>query len=156
MALHTFDCKNYLIQIDGNVIQGFDDDGTFDIEWEGDWWNDSNGADGDTTRSAQNDYRATVTLKLKVTSGSCAVLNALLLLDSHVIPGINPGTSTGSAKTNDTTSLLSITSIVPGGSSYIAGEVYLKKPAGVSVSKDASSREYALRCPALIPAETGI
>jgi hypothetical protein len=147
MALQTYDCKNWTIMVAGSLIQGFSEDSTFDIEWESDLFTDSTGADGlDVTRNAQNDFRATVTLKLKQTSASNQILMNIGVVDSIASP---------KTSTSPPTVPVSITSVLPGGAKFIGETCYLKKFPNVPGGKDAGDIEYALRVPALIPVVNG-
>lgn len=143
MALQTYDCKNWIISVGGVPISGYAEDEIFTIEWDSDWWTDKNGADGiDTTRSANNDWRATVTLKLMQSSESLVVLNALLVGDGY---------NAGLPKSSNTTVPLTITSLLPNGAKYLGEHCYIKKPPTSTGGKEASAREYAIRVPQLIP-----
>lgn len=138
MALKTYDFKNWVIQVAGFPIDGFADDEGFSIEWPEEWWTDTNGVDGDTTRNFKNNYTADIILKLKQTSDSNTILSTLLLADSGLTP-----------KTNAATFLVSITSLVPNGGTYIGNNAWIKKPPTISGSAEAGEYEWAIRAPNL-------
>lgn len=145
MYLQTYDLNNYLFSYDERELSGFGEDEVFNIEWENDWWNDKISADGkQIVRSAQNDYRANLTLNFMQTSDVLDYLDARCIADGGPRP---PGVP----RTNDTTGILSIRSIVPGQESYICLQAYIKKPSDRSGAKDASERSYIFRCPLLLP-----
>lgn len=144
--LHTFDIKNFQISAAGQPLSGFDDDEAFTIEWDEDWWTDSTGADGQVTRSHRNDRRAKVTIKLKQSSTSNGILNSLLLADELLVPA---------SSATPPTFLLAIKSLVPGGSSYTANDCFIMKPPTITGGREASGREWVIRCPDLVPVILG-
>lgn len=140
MALKTYDFKNWIVQVAGVEIGGFADDEGFSIDWSEDWWTNTNGVDGDTTRNFKNNYTAEITLKLKQTSDSNAWLSLLFLADSNLTP-----------KTNASTVPVTITSLVGVGGTFICDQCWIKKPPTVSGGGEASEYEWVLVCPNLPP-----
>ncbi len=140
MALKTYDFKNWVIQVAGVEIGGFADDEGFSIDWSEDWWTNTNGVDGDTTRNFKNNFTAEITLKLKQTSDSNAWLSLLFLADSNLTP-----------KTNASTVPVTITSLVGVGGTFIGNECWIKKPPTIAGGGEAGEYEWVLCCPNLPP-----
>lgn len=138
MALKTYDFKNWLIQVAGVEISGFADDEGFSIDWGDEWWTDTNGVDGDTTRNYKNTHAADIILKLKQTSDSNSWLSTILLADSQLTP-----------KTNASTVPVTITSLVGIGGTFIGNDCWIKGPPSISGGGEAGEYEWKIRCPNL-------
>jgi hypothetical protein len=77
---------------------GYGDDEVMTLEWEGDFFEDFIGADGEVSRSNTNDYRATVTLRFAQTAAANDRLSALLQADLTAPNGAAAGIFTARDK----------------------------------------------------------
>lgn len=68
MSVHTYNLKHCTILCDGVPVTGFADGDAVTVEPESNIWEDVVGADGEVTRAATNDRRASITFTLKDTS----------------------------------------------------------------------------------------
>lgn len=66
--LKTYNLMHCIVLVGGLPVSGFSDGDAVTVEFESDIWSEVVGADGEVTRSATNDRRASITFHLKDTS----------------------------------------------------------------------------------------
>jgi hypothetical protein len=133
MSLKVYDADQVSISLAGIPISsGFADGEFLRIEQEGDDFVDVVGTDGEVSRSKTRDRRATITVLLMQTSDSNALLSALNNLDILAPNGAGVGTLLVRDR--------------QGTSIYRADECWIQKSPDVSFDREATSREWTLRC----------
>lgn len=143
-TLHTYSFTNFSCMVAGVLLTGFDKDDGFTVEWNEDYWTREAGVDGEQTRNASNDFSGKITFKLKQNSKANAHLQLLFLADSRAVP-----------KTNASVVPIVITSLVPGGSAFLAEQSWCVKQPTATGGKMASVREWVFESAEIIGAETG-
>lgn len=128
--LHT-EVKGWTISIIGVQAGGFAEGEALRIEQDNDDFTDVLGADGEVSRSATYDRRATVTLRLMQTSQINSALSAIRARDLAT-PG---GAGVGPTIIRDRL----------GNSMYELAESWIAKPPDVSIGTQPSAREWKIR-----------
>lgn len=137
MAFKVYDANAVTVTVNGILIDsGFDDGEFVRVEQESDDFIDKVGTDGEVTRSKTNDRRATVSIILMQSSAGNAALSTLNNLD--LLAGNGQGVGPLLIRDQQGTSLFS------------AAECWISKPPDVSFDREATSREWTLRCAKLI------
>jgi hypothetical protein len=100
MGFKAWDINDLAINLNGIPLDqgGYADDEVMTLEWEGDFFEDFIGADGEVTRSNTNDFRATVTLRYAITADANDRLSALLQADLAAPNGAGAGIFTARDK----------------------------------------------------------
>lgn len=88
----TFDPKKVIVTFGGAQISGYADGTFISIERNSDTFETVSGADGAVSRAKINDKTGTLTLTLKQTSPSNAILSALHKVDEDTGNGVVPCT----------------------------------------------------------------
>lgn len=70
---------------------GYGEDEVLSLDWAGDWWSMYKGADGETTRAANNDFSAVASLTYAQTANANDRLSALLAADLLLPNGAGAG-----------------------------------------------------------------
>lgn len=139
--LRTYDPGSVFVSLAGIPISGWADGEFITIENDSDDFEDVVGTDGEVTRSKSNDNRATVTIKLMQSSASNDLLSALRLLDKNS----SNGAGVGPFMLRDGS----------GRSLEIAEKAWIAKGPNRSFDKTAGSREWKIRCAAIISGVAG-
>lgn len=133
MTLRVYDSDQVSISIAGLPVESGYADGEFlRIEQEADDFTDVVGTDGVVSRSKTFDRRATITILLMQTSDGNALLSGLSNLDREAPNGAGVGALL--IRDRQGTSL------------YQADSAWIMKPPNVSFDREATSREWTLRC----------
>lgn len=82
--MFTYDPKQFVTIIGGNIMDGFSDDDFVEIERDEDAFQKKVGVDGEITRAKSNNRSGKITLRLMQSSGSNDKLSALALLDESI------------------------------------------------------------------------
>jgi hypothetical protein len=136
--MKIYDADQISIMIAGiPITSGFADGEFITIEPEAEDFTDVVGTDGEVTRSKTNDRRATLTLKLMQTSEANALLSALNETDKNT-PG---GAGVGALLIRDRQGL----------SLYQAAECWIQKGPNITFDREATAREWIIRCAKLVP-----
>lgn len=85
--LHDYNLAHCQILVGGIPATGFNDGDAVEVEYESDIWTEAVGSDGEVTRSATNDRRATIALHLKSSSKLNAILRQKVTLARTVGAG---------------------------------------------------------------------
>ena len=93
MGFKAWNIRDLAISLNGIPLDdgGYADDEVMTLEWEDDLFDDYLGADGEVTRSNNNDFRATVTLRYAQTAGANDRLSALVQTDLAAPNGAGAG-----------------------------------------------------------------
>ncbi len=119
------------------ISSGFADGEFMRVESEADTIGDVVGTDGETAISRSNDRRATVTISLLQTAlanQGLSVLSNLAAVSPNMVGAVVPF---GAADTNGTTI-------------YASENSWVMKPPDASFDRTAQSREWPIRCAALV------
>jgi len=133
MGTKIYDANEVSVIVGGvDIDAGFADGEFCRVEQETDDFLDVVGTDGEVTRSKSNDRRATVTLLLMQTSSSMQYLSGLSNLDRNTPNGAG---------------------IVPvmirdrnGETIYEAEQAWVRRPPNASFDRQATTREWQIRC----------
>ena len=137
MSFKIYDADLVSINIAGIPISSGYADGEFlRVEKETDDFTDVAGTDGEVTRSKTKDARATITLILMQTADSNATLAALSQLDRNTPNGAGVGALL--IRDRQGTSL------------YTATECWIMKSPDAAFDREATSREWIVRCATLV------
>ena len=128
MGLKSYNLAHCTILCDGVPMGGFADGDAVTVEYESEIWSDVVGADGEVTRSALNDRRASITFHLKDTSDLNAFFRAKVQLARTVGAG-----DVFSFFLKDLGLKETVT----------AREVWVKTDAGTSKAQESGNREWA-------------
>lgn len=133
MGFKVYDANEVSIIFAGLLIDsGFDDGEFLRIEQEADDFIDKVGTDGEVTRSKTNDRRTTLTILLMQSSVGNALLSGLSNIDR--LAGNGAGVGPLLVRDKQGTFVFS------------AAECWISKPPNVSFDREATSREWTLRC----------
>lgn len=139
--MKVYDPDQIVMAFGSILLKDFADGEFVTIEEESDSFSDVAGSDGAVVRSKTNDRRATVTFKLLQTSESNALLSAV-----HNADLLAPnGAGVVALEIKD----------LQGTSLYHAPEAWIAKPPDVSFGREASSREWKIRCARLVRVDGG-
>lgn len=127
MALKSYNLNHCVVVCDGVPISGFSDGDAVTVEYESDIWSDTVGADGEVTRSALNDRRATITFNLQDTSSLNSFFREKVVLARTVGMG------------DVFTFLLKDINL---GETVTAREVWVKTDPGVTKAQESTAREW--------------
>ncbi len=137
--MHSYNGKEVAIVIAGQDITGLGEDDFIAVEAEADDWSDFNGVDGETTRSAMNDRRATITLTLAASSPGNNLLDRLRKEDLRTGNGTFPVTIKD----------------LRGDSEFSSEQTWVMKAPDRSFGREIGSVEWALRSAALTRTDGG-
>lgn len=130
--MKVYDPTEVTVSFAGINLQGFADGEFIRVEQEADDFTDVVGTDGEVSRSKTSDRRATITFILMQTSESNILLSALSNADRD-----NPGgAGVGALYIRDR----------QGTTVFRAGEAWISRPPNASFDRQATSREWTLRC----------
>ncbi len=128
MALNTYDPKEIIVSVNGQIITGFAEE-VVTVARAEDAWRDEVGADGEVVRIASNDRRGQITITLLPTSASNLVLDALRNADEVT------GGSVFAVVVQDNR----------GNDLHVAGEAWIQKAPDAVYNKSAAPRVWNLR-----------
>jgi hypothetical protein len=129
MALKSYDPKEFVIIVAGQIITGLADGTFINAGRLNDTWSDTAGADGEVARAKSNDKRGEFTITVMQSSAANDFLSALAVTDELANTGIVP------VLVQD----LNGTTVVAGAESWIV------KPANVEGAKEITNREWLMR-----------
>ena len=130
MAVRSYDAKRVVVAFAGIPLRGFADGTFINAEYNEDLYALKVGADGEATRSRNNNNSGRVTLTLLATSPSNAALSSLFNLDLFT-PG---AVGTGPLLIKDRS-----------GSTIVSAETaWIVKPPAMEFAREASEREWIL------------
>lgn len=141
MTTRVYDADQVTVSFGGHILSGYADGEFVRIEQASDDFTDVVGTDGEVSRSKTNDRRATITFILMQTSPSNAVLSAINNLD-RVTPG---GVGIGALFIRDR----------QGATLYRSANCWISRPPNPAFGREATSREWTLRCDNLIRVDAG-
>lgn len=138
MGFKVYDAKQVsLIVANAPIQSGFNEGEFCTVEMLSPAFEDQVGTDGEVTRTATNDRRATVKVKLMQTSDGNAILSALLTLDQNTPGGAGVGTFL--LRDRQGTSL------------YAASKCWVVQAPASTFDKVATVREWEIRCADMVP-----
>ena len=130
MALKTYDLSKVIVTVNGLPIVGGADGDKIAIERATDDWTLTVGADGETTRSKQNNASGTITLTLQYGADANSVLSALQKLDDST------GFGTFAIVVNDTLGLSLCSST----------DAFIMRPPALTYGRDVGQVEWSIMC----------
>lgn len=128
MSLKDYNLAHCIVLVDGIRVEGYNDGDAVEVEYESEVWTDVVGSDGEVTRSATNDRRATITFHLSETSS----LNRFFR--NKVMAGRTLGIG-------DTFSVM--IKDIHNGETVISPQTWVKTDPGVSKGREAGDRDWA-------------
>lgn len=141
MALKTYDAKGMTLAFGPVIIDsGFADGEFVRVENAEDDWTEVVGADGEVTRSPTNNSTGTVTFILMQSAGANALLSALRSADLGVLGG---------------TPQPLLVKDQNGSFVASAAEAWIMKAPDASFDREATSREWAVKCANLVRFDGG-
>lgn len=140
VPLREWRLQDCIISFAGVTFSGGADGEVATLEMAGDDWGDVNGSDGEVTRFATNEARATLTLKLMQTSQMVAPLMALRAKDLATRNGAGVGA-------------VQIENIITG-EMFESSAGWIQRAPNQSFDRAATTREFPIRCanPVFTPA----
>lgn len=142
MALKSYDAKNLKVSLGPIIMRGFGEDSIAEIAWESDLFDVKVGADGETSRSKQNNFNALVTITLMQNSDAHSELQQAFLRNGI----LEPNTQVFEFRLYD-----GIT-----GEAYSCKEAFVKKLPDTSFEKNIGEREWQLYCVNLQQEQSGL
>ena len=137
MTLKVYDSNEVLVSVAGIPITGGFADGEFvRIERETEAFTDMVGTDGEVTRSKTNDNRATVTILLMQTAAANGLLSTLHNTDKRA----SGGAGVGPLLIEDLNGL----------TLHSSAQCWIQTSPNVSYDREATAREWTIRCANLI------
>ena len=128
MSLQTYDPKEVIVSVNGQLITGFSDEVVTVLRAE-DSVRDEVGADGEVVRILQNDRRGEIRISLLPTSASNLVLSALQNADEVTGGSVFP----------------ILVQDNRGNDLHAAGEAWIMKPPDAQYNKNAPARVWIIR-----------
>jgi hypothetical protein len=130
MALKTYDLSKVIVTVAGIPLQGGADGDKIAVERTADTWTMTVGADGETTRSKQNNASGTITITLQYGADANSILRELFKLDDST------GFGTFPIAVRDTL----------GVSICSSRDAFISKPPGLTYGRDVGSVEWVIMC----------
>jgi hypothetical protein len=140
-SFKVYDPDQVTVSFAGQNITGWADGEFVRIEQETDNFSDVVGTDGEVVRSKTNDRRATITFLLMQTSDSNDVLSAL---------ANNDLANSGGEEVNPF-----VVKDLQGRAIFQAENAWISKPPDVSFDREATAREWTLRCDSIVRLDGG-
>lgn len=139
--LVTYDFANWLIELAGIPLGGYDEEDAFSIEWLGNWWQLVKGLDANLTRNFDPDTSARITFNLDQMSDSNAWLTNYLMFDFD---------GTGQ-RVNITPFSIGIVSLVPQGGTFRDNTCWIERPPTYPGGKNSGVLNWSIIAPELAP-----
>lgn len=128
--MKTFDINNVVATFLGNELSGFADGTAITIDRNEDTFTLVVGADGETARSRSNNRSGTISFTFLASSASNDILSAAAAADEATGQGVGPF----------------FLKELNGGTTVVAPNAWVKKPASLEFAKEIGSREWTLEC----------
>lgn len=126
----TYSAKDVFVAVGARALTGFSEDSKVTVEYSEDFWTKQTGVDGETTRSKQNNFSGTITIRLMRSSDDNEYLSGLFIQDKLSSDGVVPIT----IKDNLGTTL------------HFTPSAWIMKPPADEVARDANEKEWAFDC----------